>query len=154
MPDRPSILAILRTALLLILVAGMLGTVLELLLLEHTEGVWQLAPVVLLAAGLVAVLWHALTRSRASLRAVQVVMLAFLLSGLAGLVLHYRGNLEFELELHASAQGWELIRAALGGATPTLAPGTMIQLGLIGLLYSYRHPALGGGRTGPTNPES
>jgi hypothetical protein len=28
------------------------------------------------------------------------------------------------------------------GATPLLAPGIMLQLGLVGLLFTFRHPAL------------
>jgi hypothetical protein len=35
-----------------------------------------------------------------------------------------------------------LFREALSGATPALAPGTMVQFGLLGLLYTYRHPRL------------
>ena len=31
----------------------------------------------------------------------------------------------------------------VSGATPTLAPGAMVELGLLGLAYTYRHPALG-----------
>ena len=38
--------------------------------------------------------------------------------------------------------GVQLVWEALRGATPALAPGTMILLGLMGLLYCYRHPAL------------
>jgi hypothetical protein len=38
--------------------------------------------------------------------------------------------------------GWELFKEAMTGATPALAPGAMVQLGLIGLAWSYRHPAL------------
>jgi hypothetical protein len=30
----------------------------------------------------------------------------------------------------------------LRGAIPALAPGAMAQLGLLGLLVSYRHPAV------------
>jgi hypothetical protein len=28
------------------------------------------------------------------------------------------------------------------GEAPTLAPGTLIQFGLLALLYAYRHPSL------------
>ena len=36
----------------------------------------------------------------------------------------------------------KLVWKALRGATPALAPGALAQLGLLGLLYTYRHPAL------------
>jgi hypothetical protein len=69
-------------------------------------------------------------------------MLLFLVAGGAGVILHYRGNTEFERERDPVIAGWDLFRRALQGATPALAPGTMVLLGSIGLLYAYRHPAL------------
>jgi hypothetical protein len=69
-------------------------------------------------------------------------MLLFVAGGIAGTLLHYRGNVEFEEEMHPGGTRWELFRGAIQGATPALAPGTMVLLGAIGLLYAYRHPAL------------
>jgi hypothetical protein len=37
-------------------------------------------------------------------------------------------------------------KAILAKSPPALAPGAMIQLGLIGLAYTFRHPALQTGR--------
>jgi hypothetical protein len=62
---------------------------------------------------------------------------------LVGLYLHYRGNVEFALERDPSLSGARLLWKALRGATPALAPGALSQLGLLGLLYTYGHPALG-----------
>lgn len=134
-------LARLRALLLAVLAVGTLGTGVELLLLEHTEDAWQLVPLVLLGAGLVIMGWHTLGPGRTSLRALQGLMLLFVASGVAGILLHYRGNAEFELEMMAGLRGWDLFREAMSGATPALAPGTMIQLGLLGLAYGFRHPA-------------
>jgi hypothetical protein len=133
---------LVRLGLLGILVVGIVGTGIELLLLEHVEDVWQLAPLVLMGLSLILLALHGLAPSPATMRAFQVLMLLFLVSGAVGIFLHYRGNVEFELERLASQGGLELFRNAVMGATPTLAPGTMTQLGLVGLLYSYRHPAL------------
>jgi hypothetical protein len=58
------------------------------------------------------------------------------------MVWHYQGNMEFELETYPSISGLALFKEAMMGATPALAPGTMIELGLIGLAYTYRHPLL------------
>ena len=63
-------------------------------------------------------------------------------SGVLGLYLHYRGNVEFELEMYSSLRGFELFWEALKGATPALAPAAMAHLGLVGLAYSYHHPLL------------
>ena len=81
--------------------------------------------------------------SSATVRAIQVVMLLFLVAGGLGVVLHFEGNAEFELERMASLTGFDLFKASVMGATPTLAPGTMVQLALVGLLYTYQHPAIG-----------
>jgi hypothetical protein len=37
--------------------------------------------------------------------------------------------------------GFELIWNSLTGATPALAPGSLIPLGLVGLIAVHRHPA-------------
>ena len=43
----------------------------------------------------------------------------------------------------ASLAGMALFWAAIGAkAPPLLAPGSMVQLGLLGLAYTYKHPAL------------
>jgi len=56
-------------------------------------------------------------------------------------LLHYRGNVEFERERDPSLSGLALVWEALRGATPSLAPGAMAQLGLLGLAITWRHPA-------------
>ncbi|MGQ0538290.1 MAG: hypothetical protein ACT4R6_05035 [Gemmatimonadaceae bacterium] len=127
--------------MLAVLSLGIVGTGVELLLLEHTEDVWQWVPLGLFAVALVVIAWHIVRASRSSVRALQAVMLLFVVSGLVGLWLHYRGNVEFEREMYPSLAGWQLFKQAMMGATPSLAPGTMVQLGLIGLLYAFRHPA-------------
>lgn len=115
---------------------GSVGTGAELLLMEHTEGVWQNVPLVLVAIRCSGLAVMAIKPGRAQLRAFQLVMALFVASGLAGLWLHYRGNVEFELELRPGSSGLELFRESMMGATPALAPGTMILLGAVGLAYS------------------
>ena len=58
-----------------------------------------------------------------------------MLSALIGIGLHLKGNLEFEQEMYPNMAGFELIWESLKGATPSLAPGTMLATGMIGLLY-------------------
>jgi hypothetical protein len=125
-------------------VLASLGTAAELLLLEHTERAVQWAPLALIAAALLVLAWHAAAPSRASVRAFQAAMILFAAAGAVGATLHYRGNVEFEKEMHPDAGAWTLFRGAMMGATPALAPGTMVLLGSIGLLFAYRHPAASG----------
>ena len=130
----------LRRFLLVILLAGMTGTIVELLLLKHDEDVYQLIPLVLLAAGLVVVVAHAARSGRATAAAVRVTMAAFVAAGLTGLYLHYQATLEFQLEGDPSLSGRALVMKALEAKTPpALAPAVMVQLGLLGLAYTFRH---------------
>jgi len=132
----------LRTLLLLTLVVNLVGTLAELLLLEHFEDAWQWAPIALMAAALVTLGWHALERGPTGLNVLRVLMGLCMASGLVGLLLHYRGNVEFELEMYPDLSGWKLFKDAMMGATPALAPGAMLQIGLVGLAWTFRHPAL------------
>jgi hypothetical protein len=131
-----------RRILLVTLVLGLVGTGVELLLLEHFEDWRQMIPLGLIASALVVLAWHGAQRGSAPVQVLQVLMLMFVLAGVLGLTLHYRGNAEFELEMYPDRTGMELFRESMMGATPALAPGTMIQLALIGLAYTYRHPRL------------
>ncbi len=144
-------LGAIRWFLMAILLMGLLGTGVELLLLEHTEGLWQWVPLLLIAIGLIVLSWGLLYPGRRNIRVLQGTMILFVLSGLVGLILHYEGNAEFELEMYPSLKGLELFWEAIRGATPTLAPGTMIQLGLLGLAYTIRHPQLGSSKKRPSD---
>ena len=131
----------IRRLLLALVFIGAAGLEVELLLLEHWDSAVQYTPLVLLVVVLAAVplVWR--RPSPATVRFFQAVMALCVIAGAVGIVLHYRGNVEFELE-HESLHGWKLFWEAIRGATPALAPGAMAQLGLLGLVYSYRHPAL------------
>ncbi len=135
-------LSILRGALLVILIAGLVGVLAELILLEHTEEAWQRLPIFMIIASLIILAWHAMDRGPLSVQFLQTAMGLFIVAGVLGVALHFKGNIEFELEMQPSARGLGLLWETLRGATPTLAPGSMVQLGLIGLAYTYRHPAL------------
>jgi hypothetical protein len=133
---------ILRRLLLAILLIAMVGTGAELILLEHTETIWQLIPLGLLASGIIGALAVATRPGRPAIRVFQVLMALFIAAGLTGLFLHYKGNVEFELEMYPTMKGVDLFRESMMGATPALAPGAMIWLGLLGLAFTFRHPQL------------
>lgn len=136
-----------RRILLTILWLGMAGVSLELWLMAHTEDVYQLIPLWLAGAGSVTSVVVARRPSIASVRLFQAVMALFLVSGVIGMVLHFQVNIEFQQEMDAALSGLALLqKAILAKSPPALAPGAMIQLGLIGLAYTFRHPALASGR--------
>ena len=130
----------LRRLLAAILLIGMTGSLAELLLLRHVADVLQLVPVVLLVAGIAGVGWHAWTRSAVSATVVRSLMVLFVAAGLAGIYFHFAANVEFQKETDPSLAGTALVWQALEATVPpALAPGVMLQLGLVGLAYTYRH---------------
>jgi hypothetical protein len=132
----------LRQILLLLVLFGIVGLIVELLLLGHTDSFNQWIPLIVMIAGLVSTLVVMFRPGNRSIRLFRWVMASFVMAGVLGLYLHFRGNVEFALERDPEMSGLRLVWKALRGATPTLAPGALAQLGLLGLVYSYRHPAL------------
>lgn len=134
--------ASLRKLLLALVLLGAAGLAAELLLLEHFESFRQWLPLLVLAGAFATGIALAARPNRATVRIFQATMLLCIAAGLLGLVLHYRGNAAFEREMDASVRGFGLFWSALRGATPALAPGALVQLGILGLIPTYRHPAL------------
>jgi hypothetical protein len=145
-------LASIRNLLLGALVIGVMGTIGELILLRHIDEPAQWIPVVALVLALPVLIWHASSPSAATVRVLQALMALFLVLGVVGVGLHYDGNVEFERELHPSERGWEFLRKTVAGATPVLAPGSLVLLGLVGLAHAYRHPSLDGGQRRQETP--
>ena len=139
--------ASLRQLILALVLVGVVGLEIELALLTHAESFTQWIPHIALMAGLIVIAAVYLRPGPGTLRIFQVTMAIYVLVGALGVYLHLRGNVEFALERDATLSGLMLLWKALRGATPALAPGALAQLGLLGLLYTYRHPALGGNST-------
>jgi len=132
-----------RRWLLGLVVLGLTGTGVELLLFKHYEDAWQWTPLVLIGATYGVIGWHLVRRSAAALRVFQALMVLLVVAGALGAVLHYQGNVEFQLEVDPTLRGWPLfVKAIHAKAPPALAPGSMSQLGLLGLVYAFRHPWL------------
>ena len=136
-------LYVLRRLILLLLTVAMIGTAADLMLLDHHEGFWQMVPLGTIALGMVSAALAAIRGGVAAVTLMRVTMALFICSGFVGMGLHYVGNSEFQLEMDPSLQGWSLfMKAITSKAPPALAPAAMIQMGLLGLLYTYQHPAL------------
>jgi phosphotransferase system glucose/maltose/N-acetylglucosamine-specific IIC component len=132
----------LRRLLLALVLFGAVGLLAELVLLEHFDSATQWIPLALLVIVFGAAVAVGLRRAPRAVRFFQVVMAGCVVAGAVGVFLHYQGNVEFELERDGSLRGLRLFWEAIRGATPALAPGALSQLGLLGLAYTYRHPAL------------
>lgn len=124
-----------RRLLLLVLLAGMAGTLAELVLTGHYEDAWQSAPIVLLTMGVLQVSAALVARRPFMAASMRVLMVLFMASGALGAYFHFHGNSEFVRELSPGLTGFEFLKEVMTRRTPPpLAPGTMIMLGLLGLI--------------------
>ena len=148
MPHSPTALSRgerrLRIALAAVFYFGAVGTIAELFLLEHFDETVQYAPFAALLVAALALALALMKPGAATVRVTRWAMAILALVGLVGIVLHYRSNVAFELEMEPESGGLHLAWLALRGATPSLAPGQLAQLGLIGFLFTLGHPALNG----------
>ncbi len=134
-----------RRILLGIFLVGAVGIATELWLLGHYEELDQMIPLGLAVVGVVTVAAVAVRPSPVTVRLLQAAMVLMIISGFVGVWYHYQATTEFQLEMDPSLRGWALFRKAIvAKAPPALAPGAMIQLGLIGLACTFRHPVFRG----------
>ncbi len=131
-----------RRLILALLAFGLAGLGVELVAIGHYEDGWQIVPVGLVATALVAILSHTFAGKGSLLVVIQILMVLMIAAGLLGIVLHYQANAEFVHETYPDLGGWAFFARVMHAiAPPSLAPGVMTQLGLLGLIYVYRHPA-------------
>jgi hypothetical protein len=111
--------------------------------LGHYKDSNQLIPLTVCSAGLIGIAWTALHPSVLAIRTFQFLMLCFVGTGIIGITLHGKGGIAHQREIDASLAGpplfWKVVAAP---DPPVLSPGILVQLGLLGLLYTYRHPTL------------
>ena len=131
-------LSTITTVLAAVLIFGMAGLLAELTLIAHYEDAAQWIPIALLAAGLLAVAAEIVLRRSWTQLLIQLTMVLIVGAGLLGVYFHFNGSREFQLEMDPQMRGttlvWHVLRAK---SPPTLAPGSMIQLGILGLGYAY-----------------
>ena len=114
-----------KKMIVLALLFMMIGTLLELYLLDHYEDAFQLIPVLCIAFSLINLI----------IKLFKLVLVLTSFSGVYGVFLHLQSNFEFEQDMKPTATNWELFSESLSGALPTLAPMSMLVLAFIG--YSY-----------------
>jgi hypothetical protein len=141
-PKDANTLGAIRKFLLATVLIALVGTEIELLILAHVKPLLQLLPVFLIAVALVSLIWYGVARNGQSLRLFQGTMAMCIASGLIGVVVHLAFSAAAETKKNPALSGMTLIRLALTGEAPPLAPAMMIQIGLVGLAYTFRHPLL------------
>lgn len=125
----------IRRLLLGLLVLGMTGTTAELWLMGHHEDWRQLIPFAGMGVSLLTLIWFSISRSTGATRVFRLCMCLLMVIGATGSILHYRANMEFQLEMDPTLGGMALLFKVLHAkAPPALAPGNMALLGLLGLV--------------------
>ena len=133
----------LRRILLVLFILGTAATAADLALVEHYEDTWQLTPFALLALAATGAATCLITPSHAPVRVFRWSLMLLMAGGVIGTWLHYDGNIEFEREVSPDLAGFALfLKAVKGASPPSVAPLSLIHLGLLGLAATYRHPAL------------
>jgi hypothetical protein len=131
-------LTVIRRVILGVLLLGMCGLLAELFLLAHYDGLSQWIPLVALAAGLGALALDSAYARWWTRTLLGVVMIGMIGTGLLGVYFHFNGSREFQQEMDPSMSGvtlvWHVLRAK---SPPTLSPGTLVQMGILGLGYAY-----------------
>ena len=125
----------LKKVLVLALLFMMIGSLLELYLLDHYEDSWQLIPILSVGTTLVTLLILFFKKTTKVVNLFKAVLILTALSGVYGVYLHLQSNFEFEQDMKPTASFWQLITDSLSGALPTLAPMSLVVLACIG--YSY-----------------
>jgi hypothetical protein len=117
-------------------------TVVELLLIEHSQSLTQLIPFALSALGIASALVAMMRPSRRSIQVLRGIMTLVIAGSLFGIYEHLAGNWDFALELHPGSGMGKLLFETLSGANPLLAPGTLAIAAITALAATYYHPAL------------
>jgi hypothetical protein len=118
-----------------VLFLHVLGLGLELYLIEHFEDTRQIIPLAGLLALLLSLVFYQTTGREMLLISSFVVAALVFITGVLGIYFHLEGNYEFALEMYPKESTGFLLKKTLHGATPVLAPGSMVGLGLITFIY-------------------
>lgn len=98
-----------RRLLLGVFVLGLVGLIVELLLLGHDEDMIQSIPLVLAGLALASGAHVGVSRAAVAVRGSRIVMSLFLLGGVVGSALHFRANVEFQQEMEPGMSGLTLV---------------------------------------------
>jgi uncharacterized membrane protein YqjE len=119
-----------------------LVTPLELIFVEHYSEPLMIIPLVLIGLSLLAIIAIVFWPNAKVFKVFRGVMLLLIVGSAVGVFFHLRGNVEVVQEVDSELQGLSRIWGIVTGGAPALAPGLLAQVGLLGFLYTYKHPVL------------
>ncbi|PAU94698.1 hypothetical protein CK503_04285 [Aliifodinibius salipaludis] len=137
-----AILQRLRRFLFGVVAFTLIGIVVELILLEHTEETLQWIPFIASIVGGISVATAWLKPNGITLKAFRWIMVGMIVISFLGVYFHFQGNLDFIREINPSYSLSESIWPAIKGSYPLLAPGVFFLVGILGSAATYKHPKL------------
>ena len=137
--DSETILKRLRVFLLWFSIFIFAGALVEVSFLNHLREDEQVVPFILLPLGILLSLLMIIKPSSKMAKVVSIGLLAVFIGGIFGMIVHVSGNLEF-LEGGRSATFGEIIKNAIGGMNPLLAPGILSMGAAVALAALYKYP--------------
>ena len=124
----------LKTTVLTFLIVAF-GLLLDLYFIQHYENFLQLLPIL----GIWSLLIIFAIRIRLSNKFITTLMIYSIiliaLIGLLGVFFHLKANFEFEKEIYVNETTINLLINSFSGALPVFAPGSLLILSLLGMLY-------------------
>lgn len=127
----------LRAFLLRLAAVLLVGSIVELVLAEHTESPSQLAAFALCSLGLLALATIWLRPCHRTVLALRIAMAVVAFGSLIGVGLHFWGNLELGRETQPNADAASLLVIALTGGVPLLAPGILAVAATLAAAATY-----------------
>lgn len=118
-----------------------LGTAADLALMGHFGSLPQYLPFLLCALGIAAAVVGARKPAKNGRRFIWAVSGAITLGALFGLWEHIEHNYLFEAEIRPNAVLVELLREAIQGASPVLAPGALLVVSVMLALALWDSPS-------------
>jgi len=126
------------------------GTIAELIAVGHDDDPIQFVPFLLCGVGLLAIAAVWKRPSAATVVALRGVMTVIALGSLLGVFEHIEGNIAFVREIHPHASTSMLVKAAVGGGAPLMAPGILAIGAAVAIAATYARGAEGATETALT----
>ncbi len=128
----------LRRFALALCLLGVVTTPIELLLMHHYKDKDQIMPFVFLSLAAIGTAAAWFRPNARVLRGVRVLMVLVVFGSGVGVMEHLKANYR-DATRGGGSPNW--IADVFGGFAPLLAPGILAQVGLLGLAFTYKHPA-------------
>ena len=129
-------MAISELRLIRITIATLLiGLVLELWLIEHYEDLLQFIPLLCVALAGILLIADCYSNAAWIRKSFKGLLVTNAICAFVGVYLHLKANFEFEKEIYVNETTLNLLINSFSGALPVFAPGSLIILSLLGMLY-------------------